>query len=51
MPFLYLNISLDSLRFRIGARPFEILQARGGRVTGVDSQQLASQLPEGVDAP
>lgn len=33
----------------IGARPFEILQARHGRESGVDSQPLLSALPPDTD--
>ncbi len=42
--------SIEVVEVPIGARPFEILQARGGRITGVDSQSLASRLPDTVDA-
>lgn len=39
----------DTSGIPIGARPFEILQARRGREKGVDSQSLARGLPLGTD--
>ncbi len=35
----------------IGCRPFELVQARGGRATGVDGQPLMQEVPADVPAP